>query len=147
MGSSYLHHPKKTGDVRVVTDFRELNKMLKQKPYPIPNIPDLLQSLNGLKYATAIDLSMGYYHISLCPKSQEYCTIVLPWSKFRYLRVPMGIASSADIFQNVMNNIFADMPKVRAYIDDILVATKGSYENHLVVLSKILKRLQKRGLK
>jgi hypothetical protein len=41
--------PKKTGDVRVVTDFRELNKMLKQKPYPIPNIPNLLQSLNGLK--------------------------------------------------------------------------------------------------
>jgi hypothetical protein len=49
--------------------------MLKQKPYPIPNILDLLQSLNGLKYTTAIDLSMGYYQIPLCPKSQEYCTI------------------------------------------------------------------------
>jgi hypothetical protein len=57
----------------------------------------------------------------------------------------MGIASSADIFQNVMNNIFADMPEVRAYIDDILVATKGSYEHHLVVLSNILTRLQKTG--
>jgi Reverse transcriptase (RNA-dependent DNA polymerase) len=121
--------------------------MLKRKPYPIPNIPDLLQSLNGLKYATAIDLSMGYYHIPLCPKSQEYCTIVLPWGKFRYLRLPMGIASSADIFQNVMNNIFADMPEVRAYTDDILVATKGSYEHHLIVLSKILTRLRKKGFK
>jgi Reverse transcriptase (RNA-dependent DNA polymerase) len=130
-----------------VTDFRQLNKMLKQKPYPIPNIPDLLQSLNGLKYATAIDLSMGYYHIPLCPISQEYCTIILPWGKYKYLRLPMGMASSADIFQNVMHNIFADMPEVRAYIDDIFVATKGSYEHHLVVLSKILKRAQKRGLK
>jgi hypothetical protein len=46
-----------------------------------------------------------------------------------------------------MNNIFADMPEVRAYIDDISVATKGSYEHHLVVLSKILTRLQKWGLK
>jgi Reverse transcriptase (RNA-dependent DNA polymerase) len=121
--------------------------MLKQKPYPIPNIPDLLQSLSGLKYATAIDLSMGYYHIPLCPKSQEYCTIVLPWGKFGYLRLPMGIASSMDIFQNVMNNIFADMPEVRAYIDDVLVATKGSYEHQLVVLSKILERLQKKRFK
>jgi Reverse transcriptase (RNA-dependent DNA polymerase) len=59
----------------------------------------------------------------------------------------MGIASSADIFQNVMHNIFADKSEVRAYIDDILVATKGSYEHHLVVLSKILERLQKRRLK
>jgi hypothetical protein len=58
----------------------------------------------------------------------------------------MGIASSADILQNIMNNIFADMPEVRAYIDDILVATKGSYEHHLIVLSKILTRLQKKGI-
>jgi hypothetical protein len=100
--------------------------MLKRRPYPIPNIPDLLQSLDGLEYATAIDLSMGYYHTPLCPKSHEYCTIVLPWGKFRYLRLPMGVAGSVNIFQNVMNNIFADMLKVRAYIDDILVATKGS---------------------
>jgi hypothetical protein len=58
----------------------------------------------------------------------------------------MGVASSGGIFQNVMNNICADMPKVRAYIDDILVATKGSHEHHLVVVSKILERLQKRVL-
>jgi Reverse transcriptase (RNA-dependent DNA polymerase) len=121
--------------------------MLKRKPYPIPNIPDLLQSLNSLKYAKAIDLTMKYYHIPLCPKSQEYCTIVLPWGKFRYLRLPMGIGSSADIFQSVMNNIFADMPEVRAYIDDIVVATKCSYEHHLVALSKILTRLQIKGFK
>jgi hypothetical protein len=43
-----------------------------------------------------------------------------------------------------MNDIFADMPEVRAYIDDILVAAKSSHEHHLVVLSKILKGLQKR---
>jgi Reverse transcriptase (RNA-dependent DNA polymerase) len=120
---------------------------LKQKPYPTPNNPDLLQSLNSLEYTTAIDLSMQYYNIPLCPKSQEYCTIVLPWGKHKYLRLPMRVASSADIFQNVMNNIFADLPEVRAYIDDILVATKSLYEQHLVVLSKILERLQKRGLK
>jgi hypothetical protein len=89
----------------------------------------------------------GYYHIPLCPTSHEYCTIVLPWGKSRYLRLPMGIASSADIFQNVMNNIFGDMPKVKAYIDDILVATKGSYEHHLIVLNKILTRLRKKGFK
>jgi hypothetical protein len=59
----------------------------------------------------------------------------------------MRVASSAEIFQNVMNNIFADMPEVRACLDDILVPTKGSFEHHLIVLSKILERLQKRVLK
>jgi hypothetical protein len=28
--------PKKTGDVRVLTDFRILHKYIRQKPYPLP---------------------------------------------------------------------------------------------------------------
>jgi hypothetical protein len=48
--------PKKTGDVRILTDFRRLNAILKRKPFPLPKISDLLQKLSGFKYATAIDL-------------------------------------------------------------------------------------------
>ena len=40
--------PKKTGDVRVVTDFRKLNIVLKRKPFPLPKIGDILQKLEGL---------------------------------------------------------------------------------------------------
>lgn len=52
--------PKKTGDVRIRTDFRKLNEALRWKPFPLPKISDILQRLEG--FATAIDLSMGYYH-------------------------------------------------------------------------------------
>ena len=43
--------PKKTGDVRVVTDFRELNKWIIRKPYPIPKILDILQRMKIFKYS------------------------------------------------------------------------------------------------
>ena len=36
--------PKKDQTVRFITDFRELNKRILQKPYPIPQIQDLLLS-------------------------------------------------------------------------------------------------------
>jgi hypothetical protein len=55
--------PKKTGDVRILTDFRRLNDCIVRKPFPLPRISELLQKLRNFKYATAIDLSMGYYHI------------------------------------------------------------------------------------
>ena len=42
-----LSRSKKTGDVRVLADFRELNKDIKRKPYPSPKITELLQSLAG----------------------------------------------------------------------------------------------------
>ena len=56
--------PKKTGDVRVLTDFRKLNECLARTPFPLPKVSDMLQKLEGFQYATAIDLSMGHYHAS-----------------------------------------------------------------------------------
>ena len=70
--------PKKNNTVRFISDFRELNKRIKRKPFPIPKIQDLLLKLGGFRYATSLDLTMGYYHITLCPISRKPCTIVLP---------------------------------------------------------------------
>ena len=61
--------PKKDGSVRFISDFRELNKQIKRKPFPIPKIQDMLLKLEGFKYATSLDLNMGYYHIELSPNS------------------------------------------------------------------------------
>ena len=82
--------PKKTGDVHISTDYWKLNAVLKRKPFPLPKISDLLQKLSGFTYATALDLSMGYYHIPLDQHSQKLCTTILQWgntSIYGYLRV------------------------------------------------------------
>jgi hypothetical protein len=81
--------PKKTGDVRVLTDFRTLNALLRTHPYPFPKISDLSQKLQGFTYVTAIDLNMGYYHFPLDEESQKFCTTILPWGKYRYRKLPM----------------------------------------------------------
>ena len=36
MGSSYFYYTKDNGTVRFISDFRELNKTIKNKPFPIP---------------------------------------------------------------------------------------------------------------
>jgi hypothetical protein len=77
--------PKKNGTVRVVSDFRVLNSKLQRVAFPIPRIQDILTSLNGFRYATSIDLNMGYYTIRLSPQAQKLCTIVFPWGKYSYL--------------------------------------------------------------
>jgi hypothetical protein len=73
--------PKKTGDVRVLTDFCVLNRYIKQMPYPLPKSSDLLQKLEGFTWATALDLSMGYNHIVLDKESKNLTMIVPAWSK------------------------------------------------------------------
>ena len=64
--------PKKNGQARFITDFCELNKRIKRKPYPIPK---MLQRMEKFTYATSIDLNMGYYHITLDQHSRSLCTI------------------------------------------------------------------------
>ena len=139
--------PKKDGKVRFVSDFRELNKRIKRMPYPVPNIQDMLLNLEGFQYATALDLNMGYYHVRLDPDSRKLCAIILPWGKFEHQRLPQGICNGPDIFQEKMMELFDGMEFVRAYIDDLLILTKGSYEEHLEKLEAVLMRIQEAGLK
>jgi hypothetical protein len=90
---------KKTGDVRILTDFRRLNAHIKRKPFPLTKISDLLMKLSGSKYATAIDLSMGYYHIPLDLEAHKLCTTILPWGKYQYKRLPMGVKTSPALYR------------------------------------------------
>ena len=139
--------PKKDGTVRFINDFRELNKRIRRRPYPIPNIQDMLLNLEGFQYATSLDLNMGYYHIELSPRSKELCTLVFPFGKYEMQRLPMGLCNSPDIFQEKMSELMQDLDFVRTYIDDLLVLTKGSYDDHLEKLERVLVRIQQAGLK
>ena len=95
--------------VRTVSDFREVNKRLVRKPFPLPKITVMLQEVDGFTYATSLDLNMGYYTIRLDPDSQKICTVIFPWGKYSYLRLPMGIAGSPDIFQAKMSELMAPL--------------------------------------
>ena len=139
--------PKKDGSVRFISDFRELNKRIRRRPYPIPKIQDMLLKLEGFQFATSLDLNMGYYHIELSPDSKKLCTIVLPFGKFEYQRLPMGLCNSPDIFQEKMSELFEGFDYVRAYIDDLLAITNGSFDDHLEKLERIFKELRQAGLK
>jgi hypothetical protein len=89
----------------------------------------------------ALDLNMGYYHIKLDADAQRLCTIIFPWGKYKYKRLPMGINIAPDVFQNVMSKLTQDMEYVKAYLDDLLMLTYKSFNDHLTKLEMVLGRL------
>ncbi len=138
--------PKKDYTVCTILDFRELNKQIVRKPYPIPKISTTLQELENFTYATTLDLNMGYYTIKLDPTATKMCTILFPWGKNSYQMLPMGFAGSADIFQAEMGNLMATLEYIKACIDDLLVITKGSLDAHLDKLEQVFIQLHDTGL-
>ncbi len=81
-----------------MSNFCEVNKRSVKIPFPIPKISTVLQELEGFTFATALYLNMGYYTIGLDPDASKICTIIFPWGKYSYKRLPMGIAGSPDNF-------------------------------------------------
>ncbi len=59
----------------------------------------------------------------------------------------MGYAGSADISQAEMMDLMEALEYVRAYIDDLLVITRGTLEDHLEKQREVLRRLHEAGLK
>ena len=85
---------------------------------------------------------MGNYHIKLSPNSKKLCTIVLPWGKYEYQVLPMGLSNSPDMFKENMSNLFSDLAFVREYINDLLITSNGSLEDHLDKVGQVQQRLE-----
>ena len=98
-------------------------------------------------FATSLDLNMGYYNLSLMPNASQLCTDVLPWGKYEYLRLPMGLCNSPDIFQEKMNELMIGLEFTRAYLDDLLIISKTDFNEHLDHLEVALNRLSEAGFK
>jgi hypothetical protein len=131
--------PKKNSQIQFVSDFCQLNKWIIHQPYPMPSIHKLFKCFEGFTYCTALDLNMGFWTIPLNKPSQRLCMIILPWGKYCYLCLPMGLACSPDVYQEKMSELFIDMISIIVYQDDILVLTSGSFDDHLRQLGNVFK--------
>jgi Reverse transcriptase (RNA-dependent DNA polymerase) len=138
---------KKNGTIRVVSDFRKLNSLLQCHPFPIPKIGDMIRSREGFTFATVLDLNMRYYHFKLDADAKKRCTIIFPWGKYKYKRLPMGIKIAPDVFQNVMSKLTQDLDYVKTYLDDLLILTNSSFADHLTKLEMVLARLSTTGMR
>ena len=107
----------------------------------------MLLNLEGFQCATSLELNMGHCHIELSPASKKLCALVFPFGKCEMQQLPMGLCTSPDIFQEKMSMLFDGLEFVQTCIDDLLALTKGSFEDHLEKLERVLCRLRKAGLK
>jgi hypothetical protein len=105
----------------------------------------LLQELEGITFATALDLDMGCYTIRLDPDASKICTSIFPWGKYSYKQFPMGIAGSPDIFQGKMSELMKSLEYVQAYLDYLLCISRSGLEDHLEKLEEVLRRLCNAG--
>jgi hypothetical protein len=139
--------PKKDSRVCWISNLHQLNKVIRCKQYPLPIITDILHKRSGYKYKffTKLDFSMQYYMFELDKESQGLCTIITPFGKHKYFRLPMGLKCSPDIAQAAMENVLSDIEDANVYINDV-GAFFNDWYHHVNLLATILKQLCDLGL-
>ncbi|KAL7476059.1 hypothetical protein ACHAW6_001943, partial [Cyclotella cf. meneghiniana] len=88
--------PKKDGRVCWISNLCQMKKVIRHKQCPLPIITDILQKSSGYKFFTRLVISMHYYTFELDEYSQDLCTIMTPFRKYKYLRLLMGLKCSPD---------------------------------------------------
>lgn len=109
--------------------------------YPLPLPEDIFATLEGGVLFSKLDLSQAYLQLELDEFSKELSTVNTPFGLYRYNRLPFGVASAPGNFQRVMDDLFRDLPWVKCYLDDILIAGRTK-EEHWTRVTEVLRRLQ-----
>ena len=134
---------KKDNTNRVCVDYRKLNKLTVIDPEPMPTAEHLFQKLSGDKFFTKIDLSKGYWQITLPEEDIPKTAFVTPDGSYEFLKMPFGMINSAATLKRAMKKLIKDLDNVDFYWDDILVHT-CTWEEHIKALQELFARLMQK---
>ena len=129
--------PKGDGGKHLVVDYRVLNKVTRKFTWPMPTVEDIFSKLNGATYFTTLDLRAGYHHIPLDKPSIPKTAFNLPFGKYKYVKVPFGLARAPAYIQELMTGNLKDFTFAIAYLDDITIFSK-TLQEHLSHIRKVL---------
>ena len=136
---------KKNNTNRVRVDYQKLNKLTVFDPEPMPTAEPLFRKLSGDKFFSKIDLSEGYWQITIPEEDIPKTAFVTPDGSYEFLKMPFGMINSAATLKRAMKKLIEDLDDVDFYWDDILVHTR-TWEEHIRALRELFSRLVQAGL-
>jgi hypothetical protein len=138
---------KKSGEIRLCVDFRNLNKCSLKYNYPLPNMDHIFYKVVGEKKISMMDGFSRYNQVEMYLYDKEKTTFKTPWGNFMYDKMPFGLINEGETFQRAMDIAFVgerDKFIVR-YLDDMIVLSKTD-EDQIKRLRHIFVKCRKFGL-
>jgi len=138
---------KKTGEIRLCVDLRNLNQVSLNDHYPLPKMDHILQRVVGSSRISLLDGFSGFNQILVHPDDQDKTAFTTPWGSFKYVKMPFGLKNSRATFQRAMDIAFAKEIHdfLVVYLDDLTPFSKSDQE-HLKHLRQVFLTCRKYGI-
>ena len=151
---------KKDKSVKIALDSKKLDDALHKNKYQMQSIDHLVDSvalyvserrnLPGQYLFSKIDLKYAYSQIPLDKNIQKHCNFNILGGRatgtYRFINGFYGLTNMPATFQKTIDKTLQNIKTEFAYLDDILVITKGNLQDHETELDKIMKQLNEENL-
>ena len=136
---------KRNGSLRLIIDYRKLNKLTIKENTSIPSLKEQLSDLKDARFFSSLDLNAGYYQLEIHPNDRRYTGFVVGERQFVFNRMAFGLTNAPRTFQRVLGSILRDIPNTKVYLDDILIYN-DTLESHFKTLCFVLDKLKEKNL-
>ena len=138
--------PKLNGGIRLCIDLQILNKYVRRPYNPSKSHAEAVSNISSSsKFFSILDTTKGYWQVPLEKEIQDFTTFITAFERFKFLRAPMGLASSQDKYCARGDEALQSIEQVEKVVDDILVQGETAQE-HLNTIVAVLNRCQEHGI-
>ena len=147
IASPILFTRKSNGTLWLCVDYHGINRLVEPNRYPIPLIDELREKTAGSSWFTRLDLKNGYYLIRIKEGDEWKTAFKMKMRLYEYTVMPFGLANTPASFQVMMDKTLQGLDNIEVhYLDDILIHTKGSEDDHSEAVERVLQRLVNNNL-
>ena len=129
---------KKSGDIRICKDFKNINQAILKDNYPVPSMEHILQSVSGSAMLSLLYGIFGYNQVLVAKEDCLKMTFRTKWGTYDYDKIPFTLINVGATFQRDMGIAFKGLINkfVVVYLDDITVYSKNQVDHvpHLKVI-------------
>jgi hypothetical protein len=129
---------KKSGEIRLCVDFRNLNRASEKDNYPVPQWSNSCKPCLARDIFSLLDGFSGYNQVLVSEEDHLKTTFRTKWGTFAYKHMPFGLINAGETFQRAMDVAFRGLINkcVVVYLDNVTVYSKNR-EEHIQHLTQI----------
>ncbi len=147
-GTGVVLVKKPDGTTRFCCDWRGLNEVTEFDTYPMVNIEQALTSLRGSKWFSLFDLNKGYHQVLIKESDRPKTAVITMDGVYQWNAMGMGLIGASATFQRLLDLVLSGLRfnTVICYVDDGIIYSSGSFEDHLNKIEEVLKRFEDANL-